>query len=196
MKHVTFALSLAAALAFGAAGCERGADAPSTAPTSARASATPPATPIVADRTASPASSGAPAASPSAAPRAPHFVETPAEVGLLDAIRGEARAAEAAGETLVVYVGARWCKPCQHFESALASGKINERLAGLRLLHVDLDSRGAELATHGYTTKVIPYFVVPTPKGTPSARTFATAATDLGVVEQIVAGLTPFRPRP
>ncbi|HEU4409368.1 MAG TPA: hypothetical protein VFS43_29180 [Polyangiaceae bacterium] len=192
---------LAAALALGAGGCERRADAPSVASATAPAGRPEPAprpavtAPGAAAAAPSPAAGGATAPSASAEPRrAPHFVEMPAETGLLDAIRGEARAAGAAGETLVVYVGARWCKPCQHFERALASGKLDASLAGLRLLHVDLDTRGAELGAHGYATKVIPYFVVPTAKGAPSARKFSTEAMGGEVVDQIVAGLAPFRP--
>jgi hypothetical protein len=128
--------------------------------------------------------------------RAPTFVETSPSAGLLDAVRDERRAAEAAGEALVVYVGARWCEPCQRFERALASGRLDGSLAGLRLLHVDLDARGPELGSHGYATGVIPYFVVPTAKGTASARRFAAGAAGAGVVDQIVAGLAPWRPPP
>ncbi|HEU4532715.1 MAG TPA: hypothetical protein VFS00_01310, partial [Polyangiaceae bacterium] len=203
MKRAVVALALALALA--ACGCERSPDgaspvitpSPDAAATSPNAGAAPspnagaaPSPNAGATRGAAPSpNAGAtPATSPAAYPapatsagapgaprKGPTFVELPADAGLLDAIRGEARAASGAGETLVVYVGARWCKPCQHFEQALASGKLDEPLAGLRLLHVDLDARGAELAAQGYATNVIPYFVVPTPKGTPSARKFSTS---------------------
>jgi hypothetical protein len=184
MKRIVVTnLTIALALALAACGGERSPAGSSLAATSAPSATTTPA--------AYPAGSSNTPAPPG---RGPHFVELPAESGLLDAIRAEARAASGAGETLVLYVGARWCKPCLHFEQALASGKHDEALAGLRLLHVDLDARGPELAAQGYATNVIPYFVVPTPKGTPSARKFSTSTMGREVVEQIVAGLAPFRP--
>lgn len=185
--------SLAMVFALGVGGCERNPDAPPIASVGAPV-AGPAAPPKTAMPVAAPSAPVAATGAPEAPKRAPHFVEVPTDAGLLDTIRGETRAAESAGETLVVYVGARWCKPCQHFERALASGRLDASLAGLRLLHVDLDARGAELGAHGYATNVIPYFTVPTAKGTPSARKFSTDAMGTEVVEQIVAGIMPFRP--
>src|SRR6188768_2295111 len=45
--------------------------------------------------------------------------------------------ADATGMRVLVYVGASWCGPCQRFHKALASGELDEALAGTKFLAFD-----------------------------------------------------------
>ena len=46
---------------------------------------------------------------------------------------------------LVVYVGAKWCEPCQRFHQALATGADDDALRGVRFVEYDLDRAKAAL---------------------------------------------------
>lgn len=73
--------------------------------------------------------------------------------------------ADAQGMRVLVYVGATWCEPCQRFHKALASGELDEALAGTKFLEFDADKDRAELRTAGYSSKYIPLFSVPDHSG-------------------------------
>jgi hypothetical protein len=70
----------------------------------------------------------------------------------------------------LVYVGATWCEPCQVFHKALASGELDEVLAGTKFVEFDADRDRAELRTAGYAIKYIPSFSVPDHSGHSSGR--------------------------
>lgn len=78
--------------------------------------------------------------------------------------------AEASGKRVLVYVGATWCEPCQRFHKALASGQLDEVLAGTRFIEFDSDRDGGELRQAGYGSNYIPLFSVPDPNGHSSGR--------------------------
>jgi thiol:disulfide interchange protein len=78
--------------------------------------------------------------------------------------------AEVSGKRVLVYVGATWCEPCQRFHKALASGQLDEALAGTQFIEFDADHDKAELKQAGYASKYIPLFSVPDPNGHASGR--------------------------
>jgi thiol:disulfide interchange protein len=85
-------------------------------------------------------------------------------------VQQQVEEAEAAGVRVVVYVGATWCEPCQHFHKALESGKLDAALAGTQFVEFDADRDRDELRAAGYASKYIPLFSVPDPDGRASNR--------------------------
>ncbi len=85
-------------------------------------------------------------------------------------IQQEVEHSEAQGVRLIVYVGATWCEPCQHFHHAVERGELDEALAGTRFLEFDSDRDGSELRAAGYASKYIPLFAIPDPDGRASGR--------------------------
>ena len=78
--------------------------------------------------------------------------------------------ADAQGMRVLVYVGAAWCEPCRRFHKALASGDLDEALAGTKFVEFDADKDGAELRAAGYVSQYIPLFSVPDHSGHASGR--------------------------
>jgi thiol:disulfide interchange protein len=78
--------------------------------------------------------------------------------------------ADAQGMRVLVYVGATWCEPCQVFHRALASGELDEALAGTKFVEFDADRDRAELRAAGYAFQYIPSFSVPDHSGHASGR--------------------------
>jgi thiol:disulfide interchange protein len=78
--------------------------------------------------------------------------------------------ADAQGMRVLVYVGATWCEPCKRFHKALASGELDEALAGTKFVEFDADRDRAELRAAGYASKYIPSFSVPDHSGHASGR--------------------------
>jgi thiol:disulfide interchange protein len=85
--------------------------------------------------------------------------------------------AEVSGKRVLVYVGATWCEPCQRFHKALASGQLDEELAGTQFIEFDADRDKAELRDAGYASKYIPLFSVPDPNGHASGRAIEGSIT-------------------
>jgi thiol-disulfide isomerase/thioredoxin len=85
-------------------------------------------------------------------------------------VQQQVEEADASGSRVLVYVGATWCEPCQRFHKALASGELDEELAGTRFVELDADRDRAELHQAGYGSKYIPLFSVPDPNGHASGR--------------------------
>jgi thiol:disulfide interchange protein len=78
--------------------------------------------------------------------------------------------ADAQGMRVLVYVGATWCEPCKRFHKALASGELDEALAGTKFVEFDADKDRTELRAAGYASKYIPLFSVPDHSGHASGR--------------------------
>jgi thiol-disulfide isomerase/thioredoxin len=71
--------------------------------------------------------------------------------------------------TVLLYVGAPWCEPCQRFHKAAASGALDAMFPKLTLVEYNVDEDRDRLTAAGYTSTLIPLFVVPNKDGTPSS---------------------------
>jgi thiol-disulfide isomerase/thioredoxin len=113
---------------------------------------------------------------------------TPAKKAELAAEVQEARAqAIADGRSLIVYVGATWCEPCQRFHAAAQRGELDAEFPNLSVLEYDLDAERERLVAAGYTSSLIPLFVVPSADGRASERRFEGSVKG----EQALANITP-----
>jgi hypothetical protein len=98
--------------------------------------------------------------------------------------------ADASGKRVLVYVGAKWCEPCQRFHRALESGQLDDVLAGTRFVEFDYDHDGAELRAAGYAPKFIPLFSIPDQSGHASGRAIeGSIKGDAAVRESLVPRL-------
>lgn len=102
----------------------------------------------------------------------------------------EAREREAAeGRSLVVYVGAPWCEPCQRFHEAAKKGELDGDFPNLSLLEFDLEVDRARLAAAGYESEMIPLFVLPNEDGRASSKRFEGSIKGSGAVRNIAPRL-------
>jgi thiol-disulfide isomerase/thioredoxin len=125
---------------------------------------------------------------PSAPARKLRIVEPPE--GSVDAIVRDALAgARAEGRTLVVYVGATWCEPCQHFHHAAERGQLDTAFPHMTLLEFDLDRDRERLVAAGYVSKYIPLFALPGPDGAASGKQIEGGIKGEGAVENLSARL-------
>ena len=104
-------------------------------------------------------------------------------------VKGELDRARGDGHRLLVYVGATWCEPCQHFHEAALAGKLNATFPGLRLLEFDLDKDRERLHRAGYASRMIPLFALPRPDGTGSGSQIEGSIKGDGAVDQITPRL-------
>lgn len=110
----------------------------------------------------------------------------PAGPGSVTALVTAARAeTEPARQQLVVYVGATWCEPCQAFHQAVEAGDLDASFPDLRLLEFDLDEDRERLAAAGYSSRMIPLFVVPRPDGHAGPRRMQGGIKGPGAVDDI-----------
>jgi hypothetical protein len=107
-----------------------------------------------------PSASGAQNAKP------PSFLRYPGAAGAVEPwIQEQVELADAAHLRVLVYVGASWCEPCQHFHKAVEAGELNGALNGLRFLEFDQDRDAAALKVAGYLYQYIPVLALPDPDG-------------------------------
>jgi hypothetical protein len=97
--------------------------------------------------------------------------------------------AKSDGRDLVVYVGAKWCEPCQHFHKAAQKGELDAEFPDLTLLEFDLDEDRDRLATAGYVSQFIPLFAMPGPDGRASENKFEGSVKGGGAVANIAPRL-------
>jgi hypothetical protein len=96
------------------------------------------------------------------------LVEGPPSGDIPTIVRDALAKATAEGRRLVVYEGATWCEPCQHFHKAAEAGELDSAFPDLTMLTFDIDRDGKRLAGAGYTSKYIPLFMLPNVDGTAS----------------------------
>lgn len=104
------------------------------------------------------------------APATLEMVPAPAGDDVAALVRAEVGRAQADGRKLLVYVGAKWCEPCNRFHAAAQSGDLTGALGHLRLLAFDIDRDNARLTRAGYVSRLIPLFALPGPDGRASGR--------------------------
>ena len=104
-------------------------------------------------------------------------------------VRDERERAKNDGRDLVVYVGAKWCEPCQNFHKAAAKGDLDGDFPDLTLLEFDLDEDRDRLATAGYVSQYIPLFAMPGADGRASDKKFEGSVKGDGAVANIAPRL-------
>jgi hypothetical protein len=128
---------------------------------------------------------------PAAAPSSSHVEILPAPEGddLPATVRRELQRAAIDGRDLVVYVGAAWCEPCQHFHDAATAGALDRDLPSLRLLEFDLDRDREQLKLAGYASEMIPLFALPREDGTASGEQIQGSIKGPGAPSEITPRL-------
>lgn len=139
----------------------------------------------------------APDAAPDAAPQVekeakvakPRFVPAAEGADVADEVRNVVAAST--GETVIVYVGASWCGPCQAFHAALERGELDGALAGVKFLEYDADRDRERLELAGYGGRLIPRFAMPGPDGKFGGEKIEGGIKGDGAVEHIMKRLLP-----
>ena len=166
-----------------ALGCNRSESAASTS--TASASSTAPALP---SGFTTPAGSDTAPSVPLVLARGVRFVK--AGTGDVPTIvRAEREKAAQDGRQLLVYVGATWCEPCQRFHHAAQRGDLDGDFPDLTILEFDLDEDRDRVRDAGYSSKLIPLFVLPGPDGRASRRRFEGGPKGDRAVTEISARL-------
>ena len=104
-------------------------------------------------------------------------------------VREERERAKSDGRDLVVYVGAKWCEPCQVFHRAAQKGDLDGEFPDLTILEFDLDEDRDRLASAGYVSELIPLFVRPEADGRASDRKFEGSVKGNGAIANIAPRL-------
>jgi hypothetical protein len=116
------------------------------------------------------------------------WAEPPAAMTDVAAVVRDARAREKAeGRSLIVYVGATWCEPCQRFHHAVEHGELDAAFPALTVLAFDADRDSEALATAGYVSRLIPLFALPAPDGRASGQKIEGSVKG----EEAVSEITP-----
>jgi len=101
----------------------------------------------------------------------PYFVKAPERIDAAQQYLAEqVSSAGAAGERVLVYVGATWCEPCERFHEAVEAGELDGMLAGTRFVEFDADRHTEALGGAGYVFRMIPVIALPKPDGGASGR--------------------------
>jgi thiol-disulfide isomerase/thioredoxin len=117
------------------------------------------------------------------------LVDAPASGAVPPIVRDAVAAAVRERRTLVVYVGASWCEPCQRFHGAVAKGELDAALSDVALLEFDLDRDRDRLASAGYVSKYIPLLALPGPDGSASGKQIEGGVKGEGAVGFILPRL-------
>ena len=188
------AIVLLGAGASAALGCSRADPEPRPSADPAVSAAAPP-SPRPAASASGPAAFAA-SATPVAAPAGPlilargvRIVHAGAGSDAAQVVRDERGRAKSDGRDLVVYVGAKWCEPCQAFHKAAAKGDLDGEFPDLTLLEFDLDEDRDRLATAGYVSQYIPLFAMPGADGRASEKKFEGSVKGDGAVANIAPRL-------
>jgi thiol-disulfide isomerase/thioredoxin len=145
--------------------------------------------------TVEPAASAEPAprstavAPPLVLARGIRIVKAAADPDAAHLIRAEREKAAGDGRRLIVYVGAKWCEPCQRFHHAAERGELDDAFPDLTVLEFDLDEDRDRIVRAGYGSKLIPLFVLPGDDGRASERRFEGGVKGDGAVSNIIPRL-------
>lgn len=143
---------------------------------------------------AAPSSAGV-GGSPNGAPpsndaKLPHiqFVHAP-DGDVPSLVAAEAARAKQSNRSMLVYVGATWCEPCQHFHQAAAKGELDADLPAMTLLEFDADKDVPRLRTAGYSSTYIPLFTLPGSDGKSSGHFIQGGIKGEGAAKEIAPRL-------
>ena len=126
------------------------------------------------EQTSNKSTGPAPSASAAQNLQPPGFLRYPGRAGAIEPwIQEQVEIADAAHLRVLVYVGASWCEPCQHFHQAVERGELNGALNGLRFLEFDQDRDANALRVAGYVYQYIPVLALPDPDGKNHGRMIA-----------------------
>jgi hypothetical protein len=75
-------------------------------------------------------------------------------------LSAQKKASDAAGETLLVFVVAPNCLPCNGVTLSLRDARMQKALSGVRMLRVDASEFGAELTALGIPVETVPGFAL------------------------------------
>ena len=114
------------------------------------------------------------------------LASAPASGPVAAIVRDALAGARADKRTLVVYVGATWCEPCQRFHDAAQKGELDSSLGELTLLEFDLDRDAERLAASGYASQYIPLFALPREDGFASGKQVEGAIKGDGAVAYLL----------
>jgi hypothetical protein len=106
------------------------------------------------------------------APKGVRFEHAAAGDDVQAIVKAARERAVGSGRDLVVYVGAKWCEPCQRFHAAAERGELDADFPDLTLLEFDLDVDRERLVTAGYVSELIPLFVLPDANGRATNKRF------------------------
>ncbi len=104
-------------------------------------------------------------------------------------VREEHERAKSDNRDLIVYVGAKWCEPCQVFHRAAQRGELDGEFPDLTVLEFDLDEDRDRLTNAGYVSELIPLFVMPSADGRASDRKFEGSVKGNAAVANIAPRL-------
>jgi thiol-disulfide isomerase/thioredoxin len=104
-------------------------------------------------------------------------------------VKNELASASQNGRSVVVYVGATWCEPCQRFHEAAERGELDAELPPMTFLEFDADVDTGRLRQAGYSSSYIPLFAVPGSDGRASGRAIEGGIKGAGAAREIAPRL-------
>lgn len=118
-------------------------------------------------------------------------------VRLIEAPQGDVaqimktRIAAAATEhrSVLLYVGAPWCEPCQRLHKAAESGQLDSELGDVDLITFNSDMDAERLAVANYYSELIPLLVVPGADGRSTDKRMEGSVKGDGAVGQMIPRL-------
>ncbi len=112
------------------------------------------------------------------------------------AIADETAIAKAQGRDVLVYVGATWCEPCQHFHHAIEAGKFDAVFGDVTFLAFDIDESRSALMAADYRSTYIPLFAVPDANGRATHRRSEGGIKGEGAADDLARKLKKLLGRP
>lgn len=117
------------------------------------------------------------------------WVKVPAGSDPSAYVKTELERAKSDQKKLVLYVGAKWCEPCNHFHEATDRGELDAAFPDLRLVAFDHDEESNAIAALGCESKFIPMFSVPDAEGHCTRQQISGGIKGSGTVDYLAKKL-------